>query len=185
MGGKRQRRGFCGSRSRANEVAHRHVGGTSVALDSRVHMSGIPSEPPNRNAGGLEWPLCGSADCDWRKGGAGVVGGTSYSFPCDYQPHAATPHSGAVRSSRFPVPAEDRRLPRAAHIRGHHCTLHSRNGYGLKSWPQLAEEIAHAVRAHSSILDGEICCLQPDGTSNFNRLLCSGGTGRTFTRSMS
>lgn len=40
-----------------------------------------------------------------------------------------------------------------------------------KSWPQLAEEIAHSVRAHSAILDGEICCLEPDGTSNFKDLL--------------
>ena len=57
------------------------------------------------------------------------------------------------------------------HIRGHHCTLVSRNGHVFKSWPQLAEEIAHAVRAHSAILEGEICCLNPDGTSDFNRLL--------------
>jgi ATP-dependent DNA ligase len=26
-------------------------------------------------------------------------------------------------------------------------------------WPQLAEEIAHAVRARNAVLDGEICCL--------------------------
>jgi ATP-dependent DNA ligase len=37
--------------------------------------------------------------------------------------------------------------------------------------PQLAEEIAHAVRAQRVMLDGEICCLDPDGRSNFNRLL--------------
>jgi ATP-dependent DNA ligase len=28
--------------------------------------------------------------------------------------------------------------------------------------PQLAEEIARAARAHSAVLDGEICCLEPD-----------------------
>ena len=27
------------------------------------------------------------------------------------------------------------------------------------------------MRAHSAILDGEICCLNPDGTSNFKELL--------------
>jgi bifunctional non-homologous end joining protein LigD len=58
-----------------------------------------------------------------------------------------------------------------AHISGHRCTLISRNGHVFKSWPQLAEEIAHAIRAHSAILDGEICCLEPDGTSNFRSLL--------------
>ena len=33
-----------------------------------------------------------------------------------------------------------------AHVRGHRCELVSRNGHVFKSWPQLAEEIAHAVR---------------------------------------
>ena len=49
--------------------------------------------------------------------------------------------------------------------------LVSRNGHVFKSWPQLGEEIEDAVRAHSAILDGEICCLEPDGTSNFRNLL--------------
>ena len=39
------------------------------------------------------------------------------------------------------------------------------------TWPYLAEEIAHAVRAHSAILDGEIACLAPDGSSRFYDLL--------------
>jgi hypothetical protein len=51
------------------------------------------------------------------------------------------------------------------------ATLISRNGHVFKSWPQLAEEIAHSVGAHSAILDGEICCLDADGRSNFKNLL--------------
>ena len=58
-----------------------------------------------------------------------------------------------------------------AHVRGHHCELVSRNGHTFKQWPQLAEEIAHAVRTHSCVLDGEICCLEPDGCTNFRKLL--------------
>lgn len=58
-----------------------------------------------------------------------------------------------------------------AHVTGHRCELVSRNGYVFRSWPQLAEEIAHAIRAHSAILDGEICCLEPDGRSHFTNLL--------------
>ena len=58
-----------------------------------------------------------------------------------------------------------------AHVRGHHCELISRNGITFKSWPQLANELAHAVRARDAILDGEICCLDADGRSNFNHLL--------------
>jgi bifunctional non-homologous end joining protein LigD len=58
-----------------------------------------------------------------------------------------------------------------AHVEGHRCTLVSRNGHVFKSWPQLAQEIAHAVRALRVVLDGEICCLSPDGCSDFNALL--------------
>ena len=54
---------------------------------------------------------------------------------------------------------------------GHHCELVSRNGHTFKQWPQLAEEIAHAVRAFACVLDGEVCCLNPDGRTNFRQLL--------------
>ena len=58
-----------------------------------------------------------------------------------------------------------------AHIDGHRCTLVSRNGNTFMSWPQLCEELAHAVRCKSAVVDGEICCVDPDGRTNFNRLL--------------
>jgi bifunctional non-homologous end joining protein LigD len=58
-----------------------------------------------------------------------------------------------------------------AYIERQRCRLVSRNGHEFKSWPQLAEEVAHAVRAKRAVLDGEICCLNPDGRSNFNALL--------------
>jgi bifunctional non-homologous end joining protein LigD len=51
------------------------------------------------------------------------------------------------------------------------CRLVSRNGHVFKSWPQLAEDLSHAVRCGSAVLDGEICCLEPDGRSHFNNLL--------------
>lgn len=56
-------------------------------------------------------------------------------------------------------------------VDGHGCRLMSRNGHPFKSWPQLAEEMAHAVRAARVVLDGEICCLDTDGRSNFKNLL--------------
>ena len=40
----------------------------------------------------------------------------------------------------------------------------------LHAVPQLQVEIAHAIRAHGALLDGEIVCLAPDGRSMFNRL---------------
>lgn len=58
-----------------------------------------------------------------------------------------------------------------AHINGHSCRLVSRNGYVFKSWPQLTEETAHAVRCRSAVIDGEICCLEPDGRTHFKNLL--------------
>jgi len=56
-------------------------------------------------------------------------------------------------------------------VESHRCGLVSRNGHAFTSWPQLAEEIAHRVRANRAVLDEEICCLDPDGRSNFNALL--------------
>jgi bifunctional non-homologous end joining protein LigD len=58
-----------------------------------------------------------------------------------------------------------------AYVEGHRCRLVSRNGHEFKYWPRLAEEIAHAVHAKRAVLDGEVCCLNPDGRSNFNALL--------------
>ena len=36
-----------------------------------------------------------------------------------------------------------------AHVRGKHCDLVSRNGHTFKPWPQLAEDVAQAVRGRS------------------------------------
>jgi bifunctional non-homologous end joining protein LigD len=58
-----------------------------------------------------------------------------------------------------------------AHIDRYSCRLISRSGHVFGQWPQLAEELAHAVRAESAVLDGEIVCLKPDGNSDFNALL--------------
>jgi bifunctional non-homologous end joining protein LigD len=58
-----------------------------------------------------------------------------------------------------------------AHVDGHHCTLLSRRRHEYKQFAQLQVEIAHSVRAHSAILDGEIVCLAPDGRSKFYDLM--------------
>ena len=58
-----------------------------------------------------------------------------------------------------------------ARIEGHHCTLLSRRGHVYTQFPMLQTEIAHAIRAHSAMLDGEIVYLAPDGRSVFNRVL--------------
>ena len=56
-------------------------------------------------------------------------------------------------------------------IEGHHCRLVSRQGHTFWQWPQLAEELAHAVRANRAVLDGEIVCLRADGASDFYSLM--------------
>jgi bifunctional non-homologous end joining protein LigD len=47
----------------------------------------------------------------------------------------------------------------------------SRNGHTFKHWPHLCEELAHAVKAHHAVMDGEIVCLDARGRSNFKSLL--------------
>jgi bifunctional non-homologous end joining protein LigD len=56
-------------------------------------------------------------------------------------------------------------------VEGHHCRLLSRHGHDFAQWPQLQEEIAHAVKAQHAVLDGEIVCLKPDGRSDFYSLM--------------
>ena len=56
-------------------------------------------------------------------------------------------------------------------IDGHRCRLVSRRDNVYKSWPYLCEELAHAVRCESAVLDGEIVCLRPDGRSDFYSLM--------------
>ena len=48
--------------------------------------------------------------------------------------------------------------------------------------PQLAQEIARVIRAQNAVLDGEICCLQSTGRSDFYRPLFHAST-RISTRS--
>jgi bifunctional non-homologous end joining protein LigD len=56
-------------------------------------------------------------------------------------------------------------------VEGHHCQLVSRRGHVFRQWPQLAEELAHTVKANRAVLDGELVCLRPDGVSDFYSLL--------------
>jgi len=58
-----------------------------------------------------------------------------------------------------------------AYVDGHHCRMVSRRGNVYKSWPYLCDELAHAVRCRSAVLDGEIACLEPDGRSHFYKLM--------------
>jgi bifunctional non-homologous end joining protein LigD len=58
-----------------------------------------------------------------------------------------------------------------AYIDGHHCQLISRRRHVYKSWPYLCTELAHAIRCHSAVIDGEIACFGADGRSRFNHLL--------------
>ena len=58
-----------------------------------------------------------------------------------------------------------------AYIDGHCCRLVSRRGHIFSKWDLLCEEIAHSIREMSAVLDGEIVCLEPDGRSNFDKLL--------------
>jgi bifunctional non-homologous end joining protein LigD len=58
-----------------------------------------------------------------------------------------------------------------AHIDGHRCRLLSRRGHEFRKRDVLCEELAHAIRASSAVLDGELVCLESDGRPNFAALL--------------
>src|SRR4051812_39848691 len=70
-----------------------------------------------------------------------------------------------------------------AEITGHQCQLVSRRGHIFPRWTLLCEELAHAIRCQSAVLDGELVCLGADGGSRFYDLM-SAGTGRTSARSI-
>jgi bifunctional non-homologous end joining protein LigD len=56
-------------------------------------------------------------------------------------------------------------------VEGHRCRLPSRRGHPFTQWKPLCDEMAHSVRANNAVLDGEVVCLDPDGRSNFYKLL--------------
>lgn len=58
-----------------------------------------------------------------------------------------------------------------AYVEGRECRLVSRNGYTFTAWPQLADEIARRVSCDSAVLDGEVCCLEANGRTDFYRLM--------------
>jgi hypothetical protein len=58
-----------------------------------------------------------------------------------------------------------------AYIEQGQSRLVSRRGHIYKAWPHLAEEIAGSVRCENAVLDGELCCLAPDGRSEFYSLM--------------
>jgi bifunctional non-homologous end joining protein LigD len=56
-----------------------------------------------------------------------------------------------------------------AYISGGHCELVSRRKYSYKSFESLKTALAK-LKATDAILDGEICCLDSQGRSQFNEL---------------
>jgi ATP-dependent DNA ligase len=58
-----------------------------------------------------------------------------------------------------------------AHIHNGQGELVSRNGNTFRGFAELAGWIAEHLRLEDAVLDGEICCLDPDGRPNFRALL--------------
>jgi bifunctional non-homologous end joining protein LigD len=58
-----------------------------------------------------------------------------------------------------------------AHIQNGQGELVSRNSNTFRGFAELATWIAGHLRVESAVLDGEICCLDPDGRPNFRDLL--------------
>jgi bifunctional non-homologous end joining protein LigD len=58
-----------------------------------------------------------------------------------------------------------------AHLHNGKGELVSRNGNTFRGFAELAAWIAAHLTVESAVLDGEICCLDPDGRPNFRDLL--------------
>ena len=58
-----------------------------------------------------------------------------------------------------------------AHVQNGRCRLVSRNGYQFKRWESLCASIAGALRCDSAVIDGEVACFAPDGSTDFYGLL--------------
>lgn len=99
-----------------------------------------------------------------------------------------TAHYSPMRLLRIPKPFDHEEclyevkldgFRALAHVTGDQCQLVSRNGHDFKSWPQLAAEIADVVQCKSVVLDGEICCLGPDGLHS-STICCSAASSPYF-----
>ena len=60
------------------------------------------------------------------------------------------------------------------------CRLVSRRGHVYRSFARLCESIAAHLKVEDAILDGEICCLGPDGCSQFNNLMYHRGDAHFY-----
>jgi bifunctional non-homologous end joining protein LigD len=58
-----------------------------------------------------------------------------------------------------------------AYIENQHTRLLSRRGNGYKSFAELSGWMGRNMDVKSAVLDGEICCLDAEGRSQFNELL--------------
>ena len=67
-----------------------------------------------------------------------------------------------------------------AHVEGGACRLISRNGNVFKSFPALNLGLALECVARSAVLDGEIVCVDTNGTPQFKDLLFRHGEPRFY-----
>ena len=58
-----------------------------------------------------------------------------------------------------------------AYFEGRHCHLVSRNGHTYRTFEGLGASMSRELKLRSTILDGEIVCLDEEGRSQFNALL--------------
>jgi len=58
-----------------------------------------------------------------------------------------------------------------AYIENRCCGLISRNGHHFRGFNPLCDGIAGQLKVKNAIIDGEVCCLDKDGRSQFNQLL--------------
>ena len=67
-----------------------------------------------------------------------------------------------------------------AHLNRRQCKLVSRKDHVYKRFHELSEEISNTLNVKSAILDGELCCLDSDGRSQFYNLMFRRGPVRFY-----
>jgi bifunctional non-homologous end joining protein LigD len=88
-----------------------------------------------------------------------------------YEPMLATPESAVPRGAGWLFEVKWDGYRALAYVRGGEAKLVSRNGNDLTGrFPQVAKEVAKALKTPNAVLDGEVCALDEDGRPSFSAM---------------
>ena len=142
-------------------VEEKKDGGLTVRL-AGTRLQGLWTLVPARLDGNPKnWLLLKKSEED---GTAGKAQGR-------YEPMLATPESAVPRGPGWLFEVKWDGYRALAYVRGGEAKLVSRNGNDLTGrFPQVAKEVARALKTPDAVLDGEVCALDDDGRPSFSAM---------------